>query len=166
MDALIQAFLSWQFLFFCLAIGAVIFVIRQVVEYGMENWWPLKQWKAANKEAKLWRGLILPILPIVLGQVGALLAKSYPYPEGFSSTSGRIVFGLVAGFTSGLIVRLFRSFLSDKVSEFKNNIQYRMSNLTAPTAPPSNEPTQINNVVQINNVPDVSNEDVPKRGQP
>lgn len=166
MDALIQAFLSWQFLFFCLAIGAVIFVIRQVVEYGMENWWPLKQWKAANKEAKLWRGLILPILPIVLGQVGALLAKSYPYPEGFSSTSGRIVFGLVAGFTSGLIVRLFRSFLSDKVSEFKNNIQYRMSNLTAPAAPPSNEPTQINNVVQINNVPDVSNEDVPKRGQP
>lgn len=166
MDTVIHAFLSWQFLFFCLAIGAVIFVIRQVVEYGMENWWPLKQWKAAHKEAKLWRGLILPILPILLGQVGALLAKSYPYPEGFSSTSGRVVFGLVAGFTSGLVVRLFRSFLSDKVSEFKNNIQYRMNNLTPPVVPPppSNEP-QINNIVQINNT-DVSSQEVPKRGQP
>ena len=163
MDTLIQAFLTWQFLFFCLAIGAVVFVIRQVVEYGMENWWPLKQWKAAHKDAKLWRGLILPILPILLGQGGALLAKAYPYPEGFSSTSGRVVFGLVAGFTSGLIVRLFKSFLSDKISEFKNNIQYRLTNTTPPAPPPPpNEIQQINNVVQINNVP----EDLPKKGQP
>ena len=166
MDTVIHGFLSLQFLFFCLAIGAVIFVVRQVVEYGMENWWPLKQWNAANKDAKLWRGLILPILPILLGQVGALLVKGYPYPEGFSSTGGRVVFGLVAGFTSGLVVRLFRSFLSDKVSEFKNNIQYRMNNLSPPVAPPSNNEPQINNIVQINNAPDVSGEEVPKRGQP
>jgi hypothetical protein len=150
MDTLLQAFLTWQFLFFCLAIGAVVFVIRQIVEYWMENGWPLKQWYAANKEAKLWRGLILPILPILLGQAGALLAKQYPYPEGFTSTSGRIVFGLVAGFTSGLIVRLFRSFLSDKISEFKNNITSRMT-------------PKDNNEVAGN---DVSGDDVPKRGQP
>ena len=125
MDTVIQAFLSWQFLFFCLAIGAVVFVIRQVVEYGMENWWPLKQWKAANKDAKLWRSLILPILPIALGQIGALLATHYPYPVGFSSISGRVVFGLVAGFTSGLIVRVFKSFFSDKISQFRTNIQWR-----------------------------------------
>lgn len=170
MDTLLQAFLSWQFLFFCLAIGAVIFVIRQVVEYGMENWWPLKQWTAAHRDAKLWRNLILPILPILLGQGAALLAKGYPYPEGFSSTSGRVVFGLVAGFTSGLVVRLFRSFLGDKVSEFKNNIKFRMMNTTPPQ---QQQETPQYNVVQINNgsnedcgqeVP--SNEDVPKRGQP
>ena len=158
MDTLLQAFLSWQFLFFCLAIGAVVFVIRQVVEYGMENWWPLKQWKAANRDAKLWRGLILPILPIVLGQVGALLAKGYPYPEGFSSTSGRIVFGLVAGFTSGLIVRLFRSFLSDKVSEFKNNIAVRMRGGTVESDGASEPNPEC--------PPDVSSGEVPKRGQP
>lgn len=149
MDTILQAFLTWQFLFFCLAIGAVVFVIRQVVEYWMENGWPLKQWAAANKDSRLWRGLLLPILPILLGQVGALLAKQYPYPEGFNSTSGRVVFGLVAGFTSGLVVRLFRSFLSDKVSEFKSNIQSRM-------APKNNEPP----------CDDVPPEDVTKRGQP
>ena len=122
MDTLLHALLSWQFLFFSLAIGIVIFVIRQLVEYGMDNWWPLKQWKAANKDAKLWRGLILPILPIVLGLTAALFAKAYPFPEGFSSTSGRVVFGLVSGFTSGLAVRIYKSFLSSSVSEYSSRI--------------------------------------------
>lgn len=122
MDDILQSFLSWQFLAFALAIGAVVFVIRQLVEYWMSNWWPLKQWTAANKEAKLWRDLFLPILPILLGQVGALLATHYPYPEGFTSTSGRIVFGLVAGFTSGLFVRLYKSFLASKTAEFSEKV--------------------------------------------
>lgn len=160
MDAVIQAFLSWQFLFFCLAIGAVVFVIRQVVEYGMENWWPLKQWKAAHKDAKLWRGLILPILPIILGQVGALLAKEYPYPEGFSSTSGRLVFGLVAGFTSGLIVRLFRSFLSDKVNKFTNNIKMRRQGKN----PDSYDYSDYSNYTTT--AEPIPQADIPKKGQP
>lgn len=122
MDTILQAFLSWQFLAFALAIGAVVFVIRQIVEYGMENWWPLKQWKQANKEAKLWRGLILPILPVLLGQVAAYFAVNYPYPEGFSSTSGRFAFGLVAGFTSGMFVRLYRSFLASKTVELREKV--------------------------------------------
>ena len=149
MDTVLQAFLTWQFLFFCLAIGAVVFVIRQVVEYWMENGWPLKQWAAANKDSKLWRGLLLPILPIFLGLAGGLLAKGYAYPEGFNSTSARVAFGLVAGFTSGIVVRLFNTFLSDKVSEFKSNIQNRMS-------PPKDPPA----------CDDVPSDDVPKRGQP
>lgn len=157
MDTILHAFLTWQFLFFCLAIGAVVFVIRQVVEYWMENGWPLKQWGAANKDNKLWRGLILPILPILLGQVGALVAKQYPYPEGFSSTSGRIVFGLVAGFTSGLIVRLFRSFLSDRVSEFANNIKLRRAGKNP------NSYDYSNYTATSEQIPP---EEFPKRGQP
>jgi hypothetical protein len=117
MDTILEAFLSWQFLFFCIAIGAVVFVIRQVAEYAMANW------RSKAKESKLWRDLALPILPIVLGQVAALLIKQYPYPEGFSSTGGRLVFGLVAGFSSGLVVRLYRSFLSSKVAEYGTKIR-------------------------------------------
>lgn len=127
MDTVIEAFLSWQFLFFCLAIGAVVFVIRQIAEYWMKNWWPLKQWKAANKQAKLWRDLILPILPILLGQAAALLATGYPYPEGFSTLSGRIAFGLVAGFTSGLVVRLFKSFFAGKMAEYGEKVNAFLS---------------------------------------
>jgi hypothetical protein len=112
MDNVLQALLTWQFLFFCLAIGAIVFMVRVAVEYAMVNW------AFVAKESKLWRGLILPILPILLGQFGALFITQYPYPEGLSSKGGRMVFGLVAGFTSGLIVRLYRSFLAGKASEY------------------------------------------------
>lgn len=122
MDTILQAFLSWQFLAFSLAIGAIVFVIRQVVEYGMANWWPLKDWAAAHKDARLWRSLLLPILPILLGQAAGLLLHNYPYPEGFNTHSGRFVFGLVAGFTSGMFVRLYRSFLASKTAEFGEKI--------------------------------------------
>lgn len=123
MDTILHAFLSWQFLFFCIALGAAVFVIRQVVEYAMENWWPLKGWAAANSKAKVWRDLILPIMPIILGQVAALVAHQYPYPEGFSSVSGRVVFGLVAGFSSGLIVKLYKSFLASTVADYAARIK-------------------------------------------
>ena len=123
MDTILHAFLSWQFLFFCIALGAAVFVIRQVVEYAMKNWWPLKGWAAANSKAKVWRDLILPIMPIVLGQVAALVAHQYPYPEGFSTVSGRVVFGLVAGFSSGLIVKLYKSFLASTVADYAARIK-------------------------------------------
>lgn len=115
MEEMFLAFLSWQFLFFCIAIGAVVFVLRSLIEFAMANWWPLKQWSAAHKGATLWTELILPVMPIVIGQMMALLITLYPYPEGFTSAGGRFLFGLVAGFSSGLIVRIYNSFLSGKV---------------------------------------------------
>lgn len=126
MDSVLQGLLSLQFLFFCLAIGAVVFVIRQIVEYAMVNWWPLKQWNAANKDSTIWRGLILPILPIMLGLGATVFAKSFPYPDGLTTTSGRLVFGLVAGFTSGIVVRLYNSFLSASVADFSERISSSM----------------------------------------
>ena len=151
MDTILQAFLSWQFLAFALAIGAVVFVIRQLVEFWMVNWWPLKQWSAAHKDSKVWRGLLLPILPILLGQGAALLLHNYPYPEGFSTTGGRVVFGLVAGFTSGLFVRLYKSFLASKTAEFSEKV----SSFIRPRKK-NNEECE----------PDVPTEEVSKRGQP
>jgi len=122
MDSILAALLSWQFLFFCLAIGAVVFVIRIIVEYAMENWWPLKQWRSANKDSKIWRSLILPILPVGLGLAAGVIAKAYPYPDGIISTSGRMAFGLVGGFTSSLVVRLYTAFLSSKVGEYRDKV--------------------------------------------
>lgn len=115
MEEMFLAFMSWQFLFFCIAIGAVVFVLRSVIEFAMANWWPLKQWAAAHKGATLWTDLILPVMPIIVGQVMALLITLYPYPEGFTSLGGRFLFGLVAGFSSGLIVRIYNSLLSGKI---------------------------------------------------
>jgi len=122
MDTILQAFLSWQFLAFSLSIGAIIYVIRQVVEYAMIHWWPLKQWKAANKQSKVWRALILPILPILLGGASFFIT-TYPYPEGFNTSAGRLAFGLVAGFTSGMFVRLYNSFLASSIADFAQKIR-------------------------------------------
>lgn len=116
MDNIIEAFLSWQFLFFCLAIYAVVYVIRTFAEYLMANW------AFAAKESKLWRDAILPTLPIILGQLGALSFVKYPYPEGFSSRGGRIAFGLVAGFSANFVARIYKSFLSNKITGLTSKV--------------------------------------------
>jgi hypothetical protein len=105
-----QALFSWQFLLFCLAIAAIIFVIRRFAEYAMENW------ASAAKESKLWKELILPILPVLIGPVAAFFAKKYPFPDGLNSISARIAFGLVAGLLSGLVYRVLKSMLSYKAA--------------------------------------------------
>jgi hypothetical protein len=111
MDTMLQALLSWQFLLFCLAIAAIVFVLRTIAEYVMKNW------AFAARESSLWNDLLLPILPVLLGTGLAFFVKKYPYPEGLMSISGRMIWGLVAGLASGLVYRLFKTFLMGKVGE-------------------------------------------------
>lgn len=122
MEEMFLAFLSWQFLFFCIAIGSLVFMLRRLIEHAMENWWPLKQWSAAHKESTVWTKLVLPIMPIILGQVISLSVSMYPYPEGFSSLGGRWIFGLVAGFSSSFVVRAYNALLSSKVTELTEKV--------------------------------------------
>jgi len=110
MEEMFLGFITWQFLFFCIAIGAIVLFIRRLVEFIMDT-------AKVNKDVKWWRDLVLPALPIVLGQGIALLVVSYPYPAEFTSIGGRWIFGLVAGFSSGFVVRMYKSLLSGKVAE-------------------------------------------------
>lgn len=114
MDSMLQALLSWQFLLFCLAVAAITFVVRKFAEYMLDN--PKIPTGKMSKTDRLWTELLLPILPVVLGCVGALLAKQYPYPTGLTSGSGRVAFGLVAGLLSGLVYRVVSSFLTGKIT--------------------------------------------------
>lgn len=118
MDTMLQALLSWQFLLFCLALAAITFVVRKIVEYVLDN-----PSVPASKESKFWKELALPILPVLLGCVGAVVAKQYPYPDGLTSISGRVAFGLVAGLLSGLVYRVVNSFLVGKVSNLVPSAQ-------------------------------------------
>lgn len=110
MDTILQALLSWQFVLFCLAISAMVFVFRSFIEYGIENWTYL------STTSKLWNKLILPILPIVLGTLSALIAKKYPYPDELHTISARVAFGLVAGLFSGLVYRIIKGALFSKLT--------------------------------------------------
>lgn len=111
MDMILQALLSWQFLIFCLAIAAITFVIRRIVEYILDN-----PKIPASKTSKLWTELILPIMPVILGCVAGIVSKQYPYPTGLELTSGRIAFGLVAGLLSTLVYRVINAFLTSKIT--------------------------------------------------
>lgn len=114
MDTMLQALLSWQFLLFCLAIAAITFVVRKIAEYALDN--PKIPTGKMTKTSRLWKELILPILPVLMGPFAGFLAKQYPYPEGLQTVSGRLIFGLVAGLLSGLVYRVINSFLTSKLS--------------------------------------------------
>lgn len=135
MDTIFQALFSWQFLLFCLAIAAVLFIIRRVFEYVMETR------HVGASESKLWKELILPILPVVLGPTAAYFAQQYPYPAGLNSGSARVAFGLVAGLLSGLVYRVLKSALGYKIKnpggpDYSNYYnQYPNSAIGTPDAP-------------------------------
>lgn len=111
MDTVLQALFSWQFVLFCLAVAAATFVARKVVEFVLDQ-----PSVPASKTSKFWTDLFLPIFPVVGGPLASWLASGYPYPDGLNGTSGRIIFGLVAGLFSGLVYRIAKSFLASKIS--------------------------------------------------
>lgn len=137
MDTIFQALFSWQFLLFCLAIAAVIFVIRKISEYILVNW------RVTAKDSKLWRELILPILPVFIGPAVSIVAEQYPYPNGLSSHSARLAFGLVAGLLSGLVYRVLKSLLSYKAenpAEAYSPYYYNSTTFYNPTGAPDFNP--------------------------
>ncbi len=111
MDPVLGMLLSWQFIVFGLAIAALLFVIRNFIEFSLKNWF-----KVGAKNKKIWHDLILPILPVLLGGLFGFLFKTYPYPNQLSSSSSRVIFGLVAGLMSGLLYRVIKSLLFSKIT--------------------------------------------------
>ncbi len=120
MDTALQALFSYQFVLFCLAVSAFTYVVTMVVNYAFH----IKGYDA--KENHLWSELILPILPLILGSLGAVIAVQYPYPLEITSASGRFAFGLVAGLLSGFAWRWVKAIISSK-----------MKSLGSPSQPPS-----------------------------
>ena len=116
MDTALQAILSYQFILFCLALSACTYVITIIVNYCFS----VKGYVA--KKINWWSNLVLPILPVVLGCIGALLAKQYPYPSDIHSGSGRFAFGLCAGLLSGLVWRLAKAMLNAKIAALQPNV--------------------------------------------
>jgi hypothetical protein len=110
MDSVLQALLSVQFVIFCLGLAAITFVVRRAVEFFLD-----KPWVPASKASHIWRGLVLPVMPVILGALFGFVASKYPYPEGLDTTSGRVMFGLVAGLLSGLIYRVIKESILDKI---------------------------------------------------
>ena len=114
MDTIIlNNILNWQLILFCLAISATTYVVRIIVNFI------LLKYNIVPKDCHLWENLALPILPVFIGSIGALLVKQYPYPIEISSYSGRFIFGLAAGLLSGFIWRIIKAGINSKINAFK-----------------------------------------------
>jgi hypothetical protein len=115
MDPILQVLLSWQFVLFGLAVAMVMYVFRLIVEYLATVL------KKDLTISKLWNELVLPVAPILLGALGAVLLKSFPYPgftpdaHGIIARGDRIIFGLVAGGFSTIMYRVIKSLLYQKM---------------------------------------------------
>lgn len=94
---LLGQFFSLPTVVFIVGIGAIVLLVRRVVERTVPRvvattWWP---------------EIFLPLFPVALGVVIALVARQYPYPEVFAkAASARAFYGLVGGFFSSKIYRL------------------------------------------------------------
>lgn len=106
MDNVLLALFTWQFILFCLATFGITVIIRRIAEYLLANN------KYFAKESKLWRDLLLPLLPIGIGIIFAVIAKAYPYPVDMHATSARVAWGLAGGLLSGLGYRVVNSFVT------------------------------------------------------
>ena len=108
---LIAIFFTWNFIILSLAIAAAVFVVRKIIEFVILD----NPNMPGNRSSKFWTQLFLPTLPIFVGLMLGFV-KSYPYPDGINSLSGRIAFGIVAGLLSTTVYRVLYGLLKDKVS--------------------------------------------------
>lgn len=126
MDPLSQL-LSLAFIIFSLLVGGIVFIIRKIVEFAWKN--------APNN--KFWEDVVLPTVPALIGIAIAYFATSYPYGTGFTTTSGRCAFGFVAGLFSGLLYRVVKSLLKQKL----DTSQAADATILNSTAPKASVPT-------------------------
>jgi hypothetical protein len=90
----------------------------------------MTNWTVAAKESKLWKELLLPILPVVMGGLGGFIFKTYPYPDGLTTTGSRFLFGLVAGLLSGLFYRVVKAMFIQRIQTALPNATLDSSDIT------------------------------------
>lgn len=122
MDPILQVLLSWQFMLFGLAVAMVVYVLRLIVEYIASSL------KFDLSKSKFWNDLLLPIIPIALGLVGAWVLTTFPYPgftpnaQGVVARGDRLIFGLVSGGFSTVMYRVIKALLYQKLVDTAQNL--------------------------------------------
>ncbi len=96
----------------------------------------------------------MPVMPIVLGVVAAILLKTFPYPgftpdaHGMVARGDRIIFGLVCGSMSTIMYRTIKALFYQKIvgfaQSFSGNYNGTTVNVNVPTEqiPPAQLPSR------------------------
>jgi hypothetical protein len=115
MEQALTSLFSTAFLAFSIIIAILVLAIRRVVELLVSKVVLPKNVKSIVLVA--WREWILRALPIITGGFLAHTISSYPYPTEFSSSSGRLFFGIVAGLLSSSIYAFVKSHVKNLSGE-------------------------------------------------
>ncbi|MBC8222434.1 MAG: hypothetical protein H8E92_06685 [SAR86 cluster bacterium] len=111
MDVLEQL-LSLSNIMLCLAIVALVWVHRKGMEILFSS-----LLKRDLKKYKIWREFFVPLGPIGTGML-LMLIPGVPVPEMFTSSSiTKMVFGVGLGLISGLVFRMVKKLLMDKMGK-------------------------------------------------
>ena len=105
MDQILTQFFTINFIFFCLGVAALTFIIRRVIEFIIIA----NPAVPATKNSKFWTEFFLPLFPILIGPIVNYFVKLSSAP--FDKAGGRVFYGLVGGFLSGFVYRMVKSFL-------------------------------------------------------
>ncbi len=104
LDKMFEVFASWQTMFLCLSVFLLVFGIRRIVETAAP----------VVKTNKWWNEVSLPLLPLIVGMVMGLLAKSFPWPVVIgTSLWARGMYGAICGLASGWVYTRFRSIMKN-----------------------------------------------------
>ncbi len=104
MDNILEQLITPSAIIFCLIVAIIVEIKNRLISY----FWPMV------KNNKLYRELILPISPILIGGLLAGLVSSYPFPEAFSTLWARVALGAVGGLASAHVYRIARQFIVKK----------------------------------------------------
>lgn len=117
---------SFDLVAFCLAIVAIVWVIRKAVETNIP--------KIVDKT--FWKGFLVPSMPVMIGGGGAVVLNKYPFPDTFGIYWGsRLVFGLFAGFISGWVYLIIKKTFLDKIGTTVNKDSSTIDDKNTPTIP-------------------------------
>ncbi len=126
MENALTNFLGWHTLIFGLMCWILTFITRRIVETALPH---LKKSADANHKdvtykttfARWWNEVILYVMPPSWGALAGGLASMYPFPDGLTSLSARLFFGVVVGFFSGFIYKIVKKVVLKKFDIVKES---------------------------------------------
>lgn len=116
MEQSLTELFSLSFIVLCLVVAGVTEVLRRITDFVLDN-----PNIPASKNSKIWTQLILPTSPLGIGIAITLLFPSLPYPDGWHTKDARLLLGFVAGLLSTLVFRIAKSFLKEKIDNYKKS---------------------------------------------
>jgi hypothetical protein len=91
--------LTWQTGLFALGIYFLTVLMRRTVEAA----------RPSLRDSKVWRDVLLPSLPVLLGLLVAAALPMYPYPEAINAQATRLFYGLTVGGGSGWLYKVIKA---------------------------------------------------------